>query len=370
MSGFLRRQDFAAIADATLASFVNDPSGDPMTRMVRVTSGTTGAPLVSMLEYVPEPERAKEWYGGAHRIVQCQGALNSRLFNILPLVRYGEPGVRILSLDTADLTPEFSAEVVRFAPDRIAGFPSMIARLAPLLDDETRAGVLSIKMAGEILTQQLGDFFASKFPNAMISMVYAASETGLLSKPSKPSCPRNHYHPREDAGIEIVEADADGVGDIAVSKTLFRDIRIERYLVGDSGQFVGPCTCGETVTLRLLGRTGYDYLKLAGALLRREEFDRIAGHYPHVIHDYRVEARTRISDSLQGFVSLEIFSLQPVSKGLTEEIRDRFEREMYVTPTRTYRDLVDDGIFLPLTLRVSQSPFPKGHKDVKMAFIE
>ena len=159
-----------------------------------------------------------------------------------------------------------------------------------------------------------------------------------------------------------------GIGDILVSVALDDTTRIENYRTGDLGRMLlGPCACGKKEVFEIVGRKGQDYVKLSGATLRREEWDRVSAAL-HLFDDYRVEAsRVVVDGKVQGKVLMRIYRKDGVgTAALAQEIADKVADMVFVTPTRTYSQLVSAGLLFPLAVEFSAIPFVQSKKEVKI----
>lgn len=155
--------------------------------------------------------------------------------------------------------PELVAELNRFNPATLSGYPGMITLLA----GEQEAGRLRIRPAvvipgGETLTDEVRARLASTF-QATVSAAYAATECGFLSM----GCKHGWYHVSSDwAVLEPVDADYRPVPPGQPSHTvllsnLANQIQpILRYNLGDSVLArPDPCPCGSPFpAVRVQGR--------------------------------------------------------------------------------------------------------------------
>jgi phenylacetate-coenzyme A ligase PaaK-like adenylate-forming protein len=363
----LNRKDIAKIGEQLLEELIVNSPREPWRYGVRVSSGTTGKPLISVMEY-GEAQYSK--YDGSSAVMVCFGPLNIRLAHALHVAKStsAEPQ-RIMFVDGDDLSTELAHCIADFTPDTIAGFPVFVARVAEYFDSKSASGVKELKFAGERVTPALAELFARQFPNARIQVNYIANEIGSIATSGCPHLSLNQYHPNRGVTVEILNADETGEGDIVVSKQLNSKTRVEKYALGDTGRFIpGPCACGAEVTFEHLGRKGYDYIKLVGATIRREEFDRVAALLVNYVDDYRAEVGEKlVGGKLKGDIVLRIFSRKgPGTPALAEEIALEFSRAVFLTPTQTLADLVAKGLFLPLVVEFSPVPFPQKNKEIKL----
>ena len=368
------RIDLVEVGERTLARLrsVDLEPEEARQYIIRTTSGTTGGgPLVIAIKVSPS---FFDLFNGVSRPVVCIGAMNARLTNVLAArYGYGDAPIRICVIDSGDLSPEATSLLSDFEPDTLRGMPSFVVGILKLFPPAAGSWVKSILLTGEVLTKQRIEAFARQAPNATVRMQYATSELGALSQSgSSAACPyleHNQYHPGDGVHVEIEDTDGSGAGEVYVSKTLGEE-RIVRLRTGDIARSLPPCRCGERVTFELVGRAGYDYVKLVGAILRREEFDRVARLFSYV-HDYRVEAREVETEGVpKGSILLRLYHRgAPPTDALVTEMKEKFSRELFLTPTQTLADLVAQGLFLPLTVESFSAPFPQKHKDVKLRLV-
>lgn len=357
----------AAVFGRAIDALVQTPPQKGELLLVRSTSGTTGnTPLHIVYEVTPEGfDRVR----GAGRLLVCGSAMSQRLSNAL-LVRYGDTEKqRILCLHPADVGAELAPILKDFAPDMLFGMSSLTVSVSKAIGSAVFGSVRTLIVSGEYLTTPVRDILARYFPSATLFQMYASMETNQVSKLFCTHLPANAYHPLDTVSVTIDSPDEQGVGDILFGRILLRDFKMERYKIGDSGRLVQEaCACGETTTLYLSGRSGYDYLKLAGAILRAEEFDRVANLCKDYIDEYRAEAFTiHRNGELCGGIVLQVYrksgSLSEVEKS---ELAQFVSEELFLTPTRTLSDLVTKGIFVPIRVEVVLEPFARGAKEVKL----
>ncbi len=370
---FLERKDFTEILGKTLRDFFDHPPepAEVMNYGVRLSSGSTGSGiLVGMHKTSAQIYRSavtRNWYVGSNRVLCCFGPVTMRVFTVLDGQRFTEETL-YLSLDVRDLVPGVEHLIADFSPQKVLGVPSYIAHIAPRMDTQTRLKVLSINVFGEFLTATTLSMLNEFFPNATVRSLFAVSEIGAVSTVSCDHQPLNFYHPRPGIEVAVYEPDAEGVGELLVSTLLNQTIPIERYKTGDSVRMhTDACQCGQTTTFEVLGRRGYDYLKVAGVTLRQEECERVA-HMLRAYDDYRVEA-TSVQDGghLKGKITLHAFRNDGVAgEELGREIGLNFSRALQLTPTRVLAELIEQQVFVPITVVFRDKPFPDANKNIKL----
>ncbi len=359
------RSDILAQADEVLAHFSPAP-GTAKSYVLRTSSGTTGAPIVLPIEKALNPILIK-WFGDDMPTLVCYGARGTRMYNLLGMSKIAEGRKRVLVLDNKNISPGIARLIDDFAPECIVGFPSFILKVSEHFSHVARAVVRELHVAGEMLTPAVLKIFSTTFPNARVASTYVCSEAGSIAF-SCSHLPPNQYHPKFDVSIVIESPDDEGIGEIVLSAQA-NGIQFSGYHPGDLGRLHNvACPCGKSLALEVLGRRGHDFIKLLGATLRREEFDRAISLFANLIDDYRVEAST-VADGevLRGRIFLKTHTngLLP-SPALQQEFAARFAAEVFVTPTRTIAGLVAEGVLLPLEVEFSSEPFAQKHKDIKL----
>ncbi|MFZ2886925.1 MAG: hypothetical protein WA021_03845 [Minisyncoccia bacterium] len=192
------------------------------------------------------------------------------------------------------------------------------------------------------------------------------SELGPVSKDHCDCVPLNFFHPYPGVEIEIHEPDEHGVGDILIATTLYGGYRLEGYASGDVGRIrAEKCPCGEAITFEVIGRRGFDFIKLAGALLVRAEFDRVMAMF-RSIQDYRVEASTTLAGDFQGALTIRLYSKEPPTEQLRREIEASLQEKLFLTQTNTLANLVARGAFKPPVFDWTHQPFPESAKSIKL----
>lgn len=361
--GILTRSDLDQIGLRALEDFAIEQKAKSYS--ILTTSGTTGSgPLLIATRH--NIDSASQYFSHLKRCVICTGSMSIRLMRAL-FLSLGERDTpaRVLFLDHRSLGPTINDLLVQFAPDSIVGFPSFVIRTLELVSDvHVLERIRFIRLTGEPLSTAFERELRKKLPDATISVRYVATDAGgTISDAPCPYLGRNQYHPLPEVHIEIENPDETGVGEILISRNLSRNARLERYAIGDLGRMISvSCPCGRDRTFEVLGRAGYDYVKIAGAILRQEEFDRIAASLIDVLDDYRAEARTFFADGrLFGKI---VIKAKVRRKGNHEDhmrIITEFQKKLFVTKEHTLDDLVKSGRFAPLEVELVDE-FPQHGK--------
>lgn len=362
----MERSDIAALSDEMLEEFVVHPPENPSAYAIRMTSGTTNSqPILALWQ----KKDAAEWHAGSMRhLVIALGPLSMRLSNVLFFRNNSEnSGALILPLDPGALDASAERLLNDFAPDSFYAFPSFVARLSGYMSSQARRSVRILGLCGEAASKTLRDLFTLQFPHARQVVTYGSTETGILTRFPCEHLSPGRYHPRDGVAIEIREPDEYGVGRLLISKDLLFGRRMEQYNIGDMARIVPePCPCGEKLTFEVFGRAGYDFLKIAGALLRREEFDRVASECAALFDDYRAEAEEVLIDgALKGRIVLTVYRRDGAVSA--EEVSQRFSAQVYLTPSQTLSGLVAKELFLPLEVVVRAAPLSQAGKVMKLS---
>lgn len=359
----LDREGLVRLGEHTLAGlFADAPIGSEAKRFtVRMTSGTTGrAPVVIANEHFPGDSRGFE---GSRTLVIAIGGNNTRLANTLLVSEGSKTPIRILPIDEPDLSLECAALMDDLSPDSMRGFTSFVRRFGDAFP-EACTGVAKMKLSGEKWTPTAESSLRALFSNGKFEPLYITNEIGVIAARDCPQLPDGRYHLAPNVSIEIADPDESGLGDILVTKRFFRNDEAKRYRVGDLGRLDKEvCACGRA-TVELVGRKGSDYLKIAGAVLFREEFDRVAAQCRDLFDEYRAEAQ----GGAKGRITLRVFRRDGVwSKEIQAAILEHFSKNLFLTPTRTLADLVAEDRFFPLVVERAAEEFPRKHKEVTLS---
>jgi phenylacetate-coenzyme A ligase PaaK-like adenylate-forming protein len=361
----MERNDVVALGEKTLQRMIAFAPADAKSYLLRMTSGSSrGAPLLIATEYDRKPPID---FGTSDTgcVVACSGSLNTRLSVVVLAVGAPQESLRILVLDPSDLQDSLGPHLSDLGPEGLQGICSFLARLAPYISPKASQGVKVLRMTGEPLSVALERKFIAQFRNARHEQMYLAVELGRIGMSSCRQLSRNQFHPAPGVSVRIDNLDSTGAGEVLVTKSFRERSPIADYRIGDVGRVVEkPCACGAPTTFEILGRSGIDYIKICGALLRREALENaIYDTHRCLIDDYRAEAREVEG---KGEIALRLRLHAPVSERLMQEIGERIERNLFLTPGRTLADLTAEGSFLPLRVEFTTEPFVQMHKDVKL----
>lgn len=307
------------------------------------------------------------------RIVSLMSSQTSRLAHATSMfLTYGKP-VSILNLEVSDLTEDLPALLKDFNPNGFYGVPSFIVRLIESIEtrDLLFKDVIFVGVMGELLTHSRYETLQTSFPRALIRSYYGSGDAGAIG----PSCkflPLNYFHVIPSVRVRIDDPDASGAGEVLVSRKVL-SYTIEDHKTGDLGRIHHRvCPCGEKTSLEIIGRSGYDHVKILGALLHRDEFDRVMKMLSDYIEKYRVEVREIEKDGHHcGEITIRILptpscSLSPQT---AEHILKTILDNLFVTPSRTLGALVQENIFLTPAIQFVRS-FEVTNKDIAIRLIE
>lgn len=363
----LDRAGIALLAQKRLEQFIAKRPEQAHLFSIKMTSGTTSEPLVSMLD---NPPRYFVAFSKLQRIVACYGSLAIRLANAL-YVRHQktEYPLRILLLDPGDLVPGFEALFADFSPDAMRGFPSFIIRASERVPIEATANIAYVQVAGELLTNARISFLKEHFPQAAFQRAYLSAEIGLISDVDCGFLPFNRYHPVKDVTVDIDTPDENGSGTLLVTKMLDEGVYAEKYRIGDTARWIKElCACGNPLTFEVLGREGYDYIKILGCQVRAEEAERIFAKYANLFDTYRIDVEEiHAEGKIKGKLTLRTYNKKWfIADNLIQSFLEDFNNSFFMTPTKTFGVLVKEGLFEPVVLLQETSPFVQGPKEFKL----
>jgi|GEM_PF-3385427 phenylacetate-coenzyme A ligase PaaK-like adenylate-forming protein len=315
-------------------------------------SGTTGNPPMITLRHLNLP--AREYQLGV-----ASGMRGIPLFTRDAQVRMISPMLgedyndetEALILSTSDMDEHLEELLHDYRPERIGGFPTFLESVMSHAPQSVR-DIKNMDTGGEMTSEGAHAFLRRSSPHAEITQTYSSAQTGPLGL----SCAHlkiNQYHPVPGVSIEIESPDENGVGNILVSKPITKFLSLERFPMGDSARSLPRCACGRSDAFEIAGRTDFDFIRIAGAVLHRKEFDRVIAALSSHIADYQVIAEeAREKDRMQGLVTLRIVPTPLCKKSDASGgwLGEELARLTFVTPSQTLADLIRKKLFRPLQI--------------------
>lgn len=333
------------------------------------TSGTTGLPLPVL--YTDRPDWVPEFMGEGQRILMVFGSKPLRVDFARSHVDDDTGPGDIMCINIKN--PPEVLERIRtdYRPTSFVCPPSVLLRLTHTWPRESCEAIISITLTGELATEMITKEIATRFPNASINNYYPSIEVSLMGEQSK-GCAWNEFHPVKGVKFDITDEDENGTGYLLISKENKGGLNLKQYRIGDLAQKVEDKDGRSTI--RLYGRQGFDYIKLAGALLVREEFDRVTRELEKYIDDFKAEVRTHIHDG-SPIHELTLYITAPQKntlndKDLAELIAKEFTDRLFVTPNSTLKHAIENKIFTPLVVNVVTEVTHATTKPQRLKFIE
>jgi len=225
------------------------------------TSGSTGEPLAFWVSRrrisldIAARWRALRWWDldiGDRELVLWGSGIEHGRQDRLRAWRDRLLGSRLVS--TQDLTPSrldaLLAELRRWRPRMLFGYPSALARLAWHARERGQAldglGIRAAFTTAEVLRPEWRALIATTF-GCGVGDEYGARDAGLIAR----ECPQGGLHLTSEAlMVEILDPRGEPLppgetGDIAVTHLLSAEFPILRYRTGDRGWIhPAPCACG------------------------------------------------------------------------------------------------------------------------------
>jgi hypothetical protein len=334
---------------------------------IALGSGTTGSLPLIVLRHLNLPRRYEQMGIASGKHCIHLSARDAQVRLVSPLLEdIYDDGTEVLIMSTADLDTHLERLLVDYRPTHVGGFLSFIENAARYAPEASRE-IEVIEVTGEMMSEGAHASFSSIAPRAQITQVYSSAQTGRLGF----SCPHlksNQYHPLPGVGIEIESPDEYGIGEILVSKPISPFLEFQRFPMGDSARLLPACGCGRTDAFELMGRTDFDFIKLAGALLHKEEFDRVMEELSTHVVDYQaLVEEIREGDRAQGLIELRVVPtlVCGTSKESAAWLASEFARRTFVTTARTLENFIERGSFFPIRVEFVDS-IAHGLKKVRL----
>lgn len=300
-------------------------------------------------------------------------SLNEILVNVLHKRKWKNRRSTIIILTQS--IPKAHGLIATFSPTMIHADPSDLANSAINLSKID--SIKKLRLYGNFLSPAESKLLRYSFPGCEIKIVYGLEEFGRAAAQSCNYISEKYdwraYHPYKNRGhiIELIDIDENGVGEVVLTRLKPISVALIRYRTGDMGRVIEEkCECGADFTLILEGRKNYDFIKLAGALLTRTELERVIGNFASEIEDWRAEvgekltAENTLINELKIKIKLHLQDRNLIPNSLNK-ISSYISDNLFMTPSKTFADLVHENRFLPLKIEVVEN-FPQTAKILKI----
>lgn len=370
---FFCKEDFLRVGlSSRLADTGINAGANPYKFILRMTSGTSGAtePIVML-----RPVNARVFYDNEIRTVWTHDAYVIGLLGTLLHIDANRLNntnqYQMLLLNPFRIGACAAATLNDFGADSVSAFPAVLARLASMMLENKIPAPPSIKkviLNGDFLHNSQRALIEQIFKNPKIELGYGLAEFGKIGNPCEFLAQKygpNAFHPIQYQHlIEFADIDENGYGEVIATSFGDPATCLIRYRTGDMARVTEEkCECGANFTLILAGRKNFDYIKCAGAMVVRQELERVLKPLTNFIEEWRAEAREIFNDArIMGELTLKIKPTPRYdSQAKSEEfVRAQVEKNLFLTPTHTLANLILNGAFLPLKIeRVENFPQTK-----------
>lgn len=332
------------------------------------TSGSTGKPLLIVRK---EPENPKEHHSlrDYGNYLSIAARRQHALFATHEIIKHGDAANYVLHIDKNELDlvdlpwlcKQMDAQVLSGLPQTYLTLKNQTALRSQKNPCHTISKILIVR---GLLERQNKKKLAEFFPNSEIEFRYMMSEctsigvscSHIVKKFYGTTGGSTPVHPIKQ--VEILDADKDGWGEIIISTS-----QLHNYKTGDLGKIImESCVCGAKSVLLVKGRAHQDRIHSVGATFLLEEIEKIFATFKNNVTDYSVEIRDIeshgvLSGKVTILVALKGQTDDPLSR--LETIKNVFEKELFVTKSRTLGELIHAGIFLPTDVKIVEEPTSK-----------
>ncbi|MFB6207781.1 MAG: phenylacetate--CoA ligase family protein [Candidatus Nanohaloarchaea archaeon] len=252
--------------------------------------------------------------------------------------------------------------------DTLIGTPSLCLKVGEILQEEDfdTSQIEDLGLVGGILSPIAESRLQDIYPEADITQWYANAEASSTLYQCE-DLDRNTYHMITDYFFfEVLDPESDEpVGDgeegELVVTPLWRDgsTPLLRYRTGDRAEVrKSECGCEKEVEIELKGRLEFDQIKLKGISVYRGNFEDAIEQVSSLVKDYRIHVREEVKDG-EVLPRLEVEVYPAIDFNSPEsarrDIKDKIENGFQVTERYTWKDGMEEGIFLPLKVSLVDS---------------
>ena len=344
-----------------------------------VTSGTSGVtgPVLLLRRTLQQ-----ENLGDGNRVLCCfesfTRSLNETISGLGEDRRSRAQKRQVLTFSPYSLRLGMEKALADFSGDAACANPAGFVNVINFLSGspEILSSLKKIKLSGDFIGEAHLNIIRRLYPEVDIISHYGMAEVSSVSK--VPFCYHlrerrglNAYHPiSREALVELVDLDENGYGEVVITKLAPLETATLRYRTGDIAQVLKePCLCGSEFTLFLIGRKDFDFIKCAGALVVRQELERVLDKFRGEVADWGAEVRELQKDSgLTGELTLRVKPTPAfLSRGLAHEsfLAKAISAELFLTPTDTLAELAAAGKFEPLKVKLT-AEFPPEKKPIRI----
>lgn len=242
--------------------------------------------------------------------------------------------------------------------------PSALSFFMPYLKEVyDLSRVKFISLGGEATSEQRLEFFKDYFPNAYFHFRFGGTENpvskgfqcAFLSK-----LPPRYLHPDTDFFLfEVVDEKGNSVKDGEVGELILTTLKkcafpLLRYKTGDAISWKRKkCGCGRTDVIEVFGRMGYDFVRVFGITIHNQLLeDAVSKAGSDKVEDYQLHIYEVVSQNrlMPKFV-LEVSGAKIDDKKL-DFLAKKIEKNLYLSSRMTLKELVRNGLFLSLEVKV------------------
>jgi len=381
---FFEKSDFLRYGlDLRLKDAAIETSGNIYNFILRMTSGTSGItePLALLR---PVTAGGRNFKKEEFRTLLVENAYVIGLLGTLYCIDANRiEGInrhQLLLLNPHPAAKKIDKTLDDFSPDNISAFPAALTHLSSLMLENKITAPTSIQnifLRGDFLQNSQRALIENVFKKISIELGYGLGEFGRIGNLCTFLAKKyglSAFHPVQYRRlIELADIDENGYGEIVATSFGNPATCLIRYRTGDVGRVLQEeCECGKKFTLILTGRKNFDYVKCAGAMLVRQELERVLTSLKDYIEEWRAETREVLNGvRIVGEITLKIkvTSGYAVLANPKEFIRAEVEKNLFLTPTHTLANLISSGAFLPLKIEQADS-FPETKKPLLLRRVD
>lgn len=373
---FFLKSDFARVKFLCRLKPIRRIQNNTYSFVLKTTSGTSYNSIMPLiLHAIRQPPKIIS-KSESKKTVSIQGSFATALARVLSSIknRKTNPEFDLLTV-VPPIIDGMRDAIKSFDPNCIRTTPTILAYHAQIFADIK--SLKNIILYGDFLTWAQHDLIKTLIPSCRIKAYYGLEEfNGAAARSCSYLAKRygwNSYHPLGRPGhiIEIADIDENGVGEIVLTRLKPKSIALIRYRTGDMARAIEEkCECGAKFTLILEGRKDFDFVKCAGALITRTELERVMAYFNNSIENWRAEVGESLTmeNNLIGELKIKIkpsASVKMISPEKIREISLYIRDNLFMTPTKTFSDLVREKRFLPLKIELVNN-FPPSAKILKI----
>lgn len=233
--------------------------------------------------------------------------------------------------------------------------------------------ITKLVLGAELLSPPAEKELKRRFPSARIIRGYGMAEFGTVGYQCKEIFGENKFHTFPEYFVyEAVNPDTGepfDEGELVMTNLWVGSASpLIRYRTGDLVRLLkNNCPCGaEGPMISVLGRVGFDRVRVSGITLHRENFERALSFVEEHVKDYQIHiCEEEVRGRVMPYIAIDVVPRKG-SQVADEKIADVIMENFELAKNYSYKKAVEKRIFLPMEVGFVDEIDKKGFKKLEV----